>query len=133
MKKLLSILVFSLLFSGGASAEITTLHCKFVLGDRTNPKIEYGIGDQQDEYLKIDFDKEKIVSAPYYENIFVSNPLFQIDKVTWHRTKKKSYSFFSELDRKTGQLNIIWNKLPSGTEAYSTEHIYECSKAEMKF
>lgn len=103
------------------------------MGDRTNPNKEWGIGDQPDEYLKIDFEKEKIKDAPYFENFFVSNLLFWVNKVTWYRTKKNSYSFFAELNRETGVLKIIWNKLPSNSEAYSTEHIYQCKKANMKF
>lgn len=105
------------------------------MGERANPNetIEWGLGDQPDEYLKIDFEKERIKEAPHYENLFVSSPFFWENKVTWYRTRKNLYSYFAELNRETGVLNIIWNKLPSDAKRYSTEHIYQCEKANLKF
>ena len=135
MKKLFTLILISFLYLNPSYSEEITLKCLFVMGERTSPNEvrEWGLGDQPDEYLKLDFEKEKIKDAPYYENFFVSNPLFWENKVTWHRTKKNSYGFFAELNRETGVLNIIWNKLPSDSKRYSTEHIYQCEKAKMKF
>ena len=133
MKKILTLILLSFLFTNISYSEVVNLKCSFVLGDQTKPKKEWGIGDQPDEYLKINFEKEKIIEAPYYENFFVSNPVFRRNKVTWNRLKKNKYMFFAELNRENGVLNIVWNKLPTDSQRYSTEHIYQCEKANLKF
>ena len=133
MKKILTLILLSFLFTNISYSEVVNLKCSFVLGDQTKPKKEWGIGDQPDEYLKINFEEEKIVEAPYYENKFVSNPVFWQKYVSWNRLKKNKYMFFAELNRETGVLNIVWNKLPTNSEAYSTEHVYQCKKSEFKF
>ena len=61
------LIVFLILTVNSYSAE-TTLYCKFKNGDRWKDpdrnKVILGEGDVVDEYLKIDFEKEKIISAP---------------------------------------------------------------------
>ena len=131
------LIIFLILTANSYSAE-TTLYCKFKNGDGwqdpDRKKVILGEGDIKDEYLKIDFDKEKIISAPNYEGFWKTNVIFDPNIVKWNGSKKGVYSYSAELNRETGKLWIIWNQFKTKyTIREAWEYNYDCSKAKMKF
>ena len=137
MKPLLTFLTLFLMLGGVAGAEIT-LYCKFKNGggwqDPDRKEVILGEGDVEDEYLKIDFEKEKIISAPNYEGFWKTSVIFQPTSVDWHGSKKGVYSYSAKLDRETGKLWIIRNQFKTKyTIREAWEYNYTCSKAKMKF
>jgi hypothetical protein len=139
MKNIFLLVLISFLISNISYSEETTLHCKFVEGDMVEiiadgqNRYEYGVGDIEDEYLVIDFEKKKIKSAPYYRNIFVSNPFFEADQISWYGGKKNVFSYSAKLDRKNGRLWIIHNEFPKEIGALAWEYNYDCEDAKLKF
>lgn len=139
MKNIFLLVLISFLISNISYSEEKTLHCKFVGGDLVEfiqdgkNRTIYGAGDIEDEYIVIDFEKEKIKSAPYYRNIFVTNPLFQADEVSWDGFKKNVFSYSVRLNRKNGRLWIIYNQLPPEAGKLSWEYNYDCEEAKLKF
>ena len=81
MKKFLSILVISLLFTGSVSAETVLLKCKYLDGtlkrfkDNKFVKEEKPIDPQKEYEIKIDPVRKKIIEAPFYD--------FMVDLETW--------------------------------------------------
>ena len=134
MKEIICILVLSFLFGGNAHSEEVILHCKFKYGDRTSQgvKTEYRQGEIKDEYLKIDFEREKIISAPHYIGFIKPSVLFKLDELVWYDGKENHYGFFAALSRVTGKLQIIWNNFETNNR-WSTEYNYSCSKGNLKF
>jgi len=139
MRKTFLLILFSFLISNISYSEEKTLHCKFVGGDLVEfiqdgkNRTIYGAGDKEDEYIVIDFEKEKIKSAPYYVNKFLTYPLFQADEVGWDRRKKNEFSYSVRLNRKNGRLWIIYNQLPTEPGVFSWEYNYDCEDAKLKF
>ena len=131
------VIVFLILTVNSYSAE-TTLYCKFINGDGwqdpDRKEIILGQGDVKDEYLKIDFNKEKIISAPNYEGSWKTRVIFKPSIVTWQGSKKGVYSYTAELDRETGKLSIIRNQFKTKyTIREAWGYNYNCTKAKMKF
>jgi hypothetical protein len=122
------------MIGGVARAEVIVLHCKFKSGDKTSPgvSIDYKKGDIKDEFLKIDFEKEKIISAPHYVGFIKPSVLFRLDKLSWYDSKTNYYIFFSDLNRVSGELKITWNNMETNNK-WSTLYYYDCSKGNLKF
>ena len=144
IKNSLTIMVLGLfLFISQTSiAAETMLHCKFKYGDRTilGKTQDYGPGDIEDEYLKIDFDKEKIISVPHYTRGYFGidgfgrdSVLFKDVELVWYGKKKDVYSYHASLNRQTGKLKILYNQSSSKPERESTEYNYSCSRTKLKF
>jgi hypothetical protein len=81
--------------------------------------------------VKIDFDKKKIISAPYFEDGFlfpVSNVHFTKDNlVVWFYKENNSNipKYVNTLNRATGELKIILSD-----KFYSETYSYNCSKTK---
>ena len=81
MKKLLLTILFTLVLSGGASAETVLLKCKYLDGtlkrfkDNKFVKEEKPIDPQKEYEIKIDPVRKKIIEAPFYD--------FMVDLETW--------------------------------------------------
>ena len=139
LKNFFLIIFISFLISNISYSEEKTLRCLFVLGERNEftengtKTFEFGIGDKEDEYLVIDFEKERIKSAPYYQGFFSTNFTFQPEKITWSKTKKNNYTFYVELNRVSGRLQIIYNSLPTGIGSYNEEYFYTCENFKTRF
>ena len=127
-------MVLGLLFGGNAHSKEVILHCKFKYGEQTSPgvKTEYKQGEIKDEYLKIDFEKEKIISAPHYHGFIKPSVLFKLDELVWYDGKESHYGFFALLSRVTGELKIVWNNIETNN-IWSTLYYYSCSKGNLKF
>jgi len=137
MKKLfLSILVICSLLGGNAYAKETKLHCEFVSGDKVAPgkkKILYKEGDLSDVYLKIDFDREKVIESPFnVYGLFGSKTTIIFDgaEVSW-TGKNSSIRKVAILNRQNGRLIEVYNILDDSREA--GERNYLCSKSKLKF
>jgi len=137
MQKLFStILLISFLLSGNAYAKETKLHCKFVSGDKTAPgkkRIFYKKGDLSDVYLKIDFDREKVIESPF--NVYgllgsKTSIIFDGAEVSW-TGKNKYVHKVAILNRQNGNLIEVDNILDDSREA--TQRNYICSKSRLKF
>ena len=117
-----------------ANAEETVLHCKFKYGDKRTKGviIDYKKGDIKDEFLKIDFEKEKIISAPHYVGFIKPSVFFELEKLSWYDSKKDDYLFFSLLNRVSGELKISWTNMQTNNK-WSTLYYYDCSKGNLKF
>ncbi len=81
MKKLLFTFLFTLVLSGGVSAETVLLKCKYLDGtlkrfkDNKFVKEEKPINPQKEYEIKIDPVRKKIIEAPFYD--------FMVDLETW--------------------------------------------------
>jgi len=81
MKKLLFTILFTLVLSGGVSAETVLLKCKYLDGtlkrfkDNKFVKEEKPINPQKEYEIKIDPVRKKIIEAPFYD--------FMVDLETW--------------------------------------------------
>ncbi len=128
------ILASSLLFlvlSNVVRAE-TILHCKFKSGTTYLQKEQTNY-TMNDVFLKIDFDKEKVIESPFgvYGTFGVSktNILFTTSEVKWWG--KNDYVEISvNLNRQTGELVSNHNSLK---EFKLDEAKYLCSKGKLKF
>ncbi len=136
MNKLLGIVVLGLLLSGNAYAKETRIHCKFIGGDKVAPgkqKIIYKEGDLSDVYLKIDFDREKVIDSPF--NVYgllgsKTTIIFDGAEVSW-TGENKSIRKVAILNRQNGRLIEVYNILDDSREA--GERNYLCSKSKLKF
>ena len=136
IKKLLGIVVLGLLLGGNAYAKETKLHCEFVSGDKVAPgkkKILYKEGDLSDVYLKIDFDKEKVIESPF--NVYgllgsKTSIIFDGAEVSW-TGKNKYVHKVAILNRQNGNLIEVDNILDDSGEV--TQRNYICSKSKLKF
>jgi len=128
------ILASSLLFlvlSNAVRAE-TILHCKFKSGT-TYLRKEQTNFTMNDVFLKIDFNKEKVIESPFgvYGTFGISktNILFTTSEVTW--SGQNDYvKIFVTLNRQTGELVSTRNSLK---EFKLDEEKYLCSKGNLKF
>lgn len=126
------ILVFSLLILTNAVNAETLLHCKFKSGT-TYLRKEQTNFTMDDVFLKIDFNKEKVIESPFgvYGTFGVSktNILFTTSEVKWWG--KNDYVEISvNLNRQTGELISNRNSLK---EFKLDEEKYLCSKGKLKF
>ena len=126
------ILVFSFLAVASAVNAETLLHCKFKNGT-TYLRKEQTNFTMDDVFLKIDFNKEKVIESPFgvYGTFGVSktNILFTTSEVKWWG--KNDYVEISvNLNRQTGELISNSNSLK---EFKLDEAKYLCSKGKLKF
>ena len=125
------ILVFSLLILTNAVNAETLLHCKFKSGT-TYLRKEQTNFTMDDVFLKIDFNKEKVIESPfgvYKFGISKTNILFTTSEVTW--SGQNDYvKIFVNLNRQTGELVSNQNFLK---EFKLDEAKYLCSKGKLKF
>ena len=125
------ILVFSLLILTNAVNAETLLHCKFKSGT-TYLRKEQTNFTMDDVFLKIDFNKEKVIESPfgvYKFGISKTNILFTTSEVTW--SGQNDYvKIFVNLNRQTGELVSNQNSLK---EFKLDEAKYLCSKGKLKF
>lgn len=81
IKKFLITILFTLVLSGGVSAETVLLKCKYLDGtlkrfkDNKFVKEEKPINPQKEYEIKIDPVRKKIIEAPFYD--------FMVDLETW--------------------------------------------------
>ena len=139
MKKLLGILVLSLLFSGNAYAENIALICKFVSGDHltADRKViklgSHGV-DADDVVVKLDTKRKKLIGdSAHSDNAAV---FWEDDLITWwpkYNSKISNTSF--ELNRYSGQLIVktITNNSGSSTVDGITNIKFNCSKTNKMF
>ena len=134
MHLLILIISGMLLLSTVARAE-TLLQCKFNSGDRvfSGVKTTYTEGEIQDIFLKIDFEKEKVIESPFgiYGTFGISktNILFTTTEVKWWG-ENQYVSMFANLNRQNGELKSVYNKKDGGE---SRLEYYICSKGKLKF
>ena len=125
------ILVFSFLAVASAVNAETLLHCKFKNGT-TYLRKEQTNFTMDDVFLKIDFNKEKVIESPfgvYKFGISKTNILFTTSEVTW--SGQNDYvKIFVNLNRQTGELVSNQNSLK---EFKLDEAKYLCSKGKLKF
>jgi hypothetical protein len=125
------ILVFSFLILTNAVNAETLLHCKFKSGT-TYLRKEQTNYTTDDVFLKIDFNKEKVIESPfgvYKFGISKTNILFTTSEVTW--SGQNDYvKIFVNLNRQTGELVSNQNFLK---EFKLDEAKYLCSKGKLKF
>ena len=125
------ILVFSFLAVASAVNAETLLHCKFKSGT-TYLRKEQTNFTMDDVFLKIDFNKEKVIESPfgvYKFGISKTNILFTTSEVTW--SGQNDYvKIFVNLNRQTGELVSNQNSLK---EFKWDEAKYLCSKGKLKF
>ena len=125
------ILVFSLLILTNAVNAETLLHCKFKSGT-TYLRKEQTNFIMDDVFLKIDFNKEKVIESPfgvYKFGISKTNILFTTSEVIWHG-KNDDVEISVKLNRQTGELVSNQNSLK---EFKLDEAKYLCSKGKLKF
>jgi hypothetical protein len=125
------ILVFSFLILTNVVYAETLLHCKFKSGT-TYLRKEQTNYTTDDVFLKIDFNKEKVIESPfgvYKFGISKTNILFTTSEVTW--SGQNDYvKIFVNLNRQTGELVSNQNFLK---EFKLDEAKYLCSKGKLKF
>jgi hypothetical protein len=126
------ILVFSFLILTNAVNAETLLHCKFKSGT-TYLRKEQTNYTMDDVFLKIDFNKKKVIESPFgvYGTFGVSktNILFTTSEVKWWG--ENDYVKISvSLNRQTGELISNRNSLK---EFKLDEEKYLCSKGKLKF
>ena len=125
------ILVFSFLILTNVVYAETLLHCKFKSGT-TYLRKEQTNFTMDDVFLKIDFNKEKVIESPfgvYKFGISKTNILFTTSEVTW--SGQNDYvKIFVSLNRQTGELISNRNSLK---EFKLDEEKYLCSKGKLKF
>jgi hypothetical protein len=125
------ILVFSFLILTNVVYAETLLHCKFKSGT-TYLRKEQTNFTMDDVFLKIDFNKEKVIESPfgvYKFGISKTNILFTTSEVTW--SGQNDYvKIFVSLNRQTGELISNLNSLK---EFKLDEEKYLCSKGKLKF
>ena len=125
------ILVFSFLILTNAVNAETLLHCKFKSGTTYLQKGQTNF-TVNDVFLKIDFDKKKVIESPfgvYKFGISKTNILFTTSEVTW--SGQNDYvKIFVNLNRQTGELVSNRNDLK---EFKLDEEKYLCSKSKLKF
>lgn len=126
------ILVFSFLILTNAVNAETLLHCKFKNGT-TYLRKEQTNFTMDDVFLKIDFNKEKVIESPFgvYGTFGVSktNILFTTSEVKWWG-KNDYVEISANLNRQTGELVSNQNSLK---EFKLDEAKYLCSKGKLKF
>ena len=150
MRKLLSILVVSLLLSGNAYAKIIDLHCEYVEGHITDKVPHPGHADNKKNTtyisisehdvegynIKLDTTKEKIIEAPQYKSDG-STRMFGDDLIVWYAAlgSGERLEIKFTLNRYTGRLEEYHKHYKWGdTENnYWAHFIYECSKAKRLF
>jgi hypothetical protein len=126
------IFVFSFLILTNAVNAETILHCKFKSGT-TYLRKEQTNFTMDDVFLKIDFNKEKVIESPFgvYGTFGISktNILFTTSEVMWHG-KNDDVEISVKLNRQTGELVSNRNSLK---EFKLDEAKYLCSKGRLKF
>ena len=136
MRKLIFILFLNLIFCGSAYSKETGIYCEFISGDIVAPgkqKIIYKKGDLTDIYLKIDFDREKVIDSPFnIYGLFGSKTTIIFDGVEVSWTGENKYIRKTAiLNRQDGSLIEVYNMLDGSRE--SGERNYLCSKGKLKF
>jgi len=120
-----------LVLSNAVRAE-TILHCKFKSGT-TYLRKEQTNFTMNDVFLKIDFNKEKVIESPFGVSgtfgISKTNIFFTTSEVIWHG-KNDDVEISVKLNRQTGELVSNRNSLK---EFKLDEEKYLCSKGNLKF
>ena len=159
MKKLLSLIIVSLLLSGNAIAEIITLDCKFISGIESNDKYqtEKKLFNEINKVVILDSKKEKIIEADYHyggDDYFDGYSGWDTGRThgrdsPWSETRIRWQNFsYADINRKTmistysaeinrvsGQMKTsLFFKLPGKNDYYLvTENMYQCSKKDKLF
>ena len=159
MKKLLSLIIVSLLLSGNAYAEVITLDCKFISGIESNDKYqtEKKLFNEINKVVILDTKIKKIIQADYHyggDDYFngysgwdsgTSNGQDSPWSETRIRWKSFSYAdsnrktlismYSAEINRVSGQMKTsLLFKLPGKNDYYMlTENMYQCSKKDKLF
>ena len=131
MKTLFIVSSFLFLVLSNVVRAETILHCKFKKGTTYLQKGQTNF-TADDVFIKIDFDKEKVIESPfgaYKFGISKTDILFKTSEVTW-LGQNDYVKIFVKLNRQTGELesNIDFLK-----EFKLDETKYLCSKGNLKF
>ncbi len=151
MKKLLGIVVLSLLFSGCASAEELTLNCKFISGVETDERYQSQkkLNNEMDITLILNTKLKRVIKAPYHygaesgiwsDDLSNGTDYWSDTEISWkHFSKLKKDEeiqlFYSaEINRYSGQMKTtkLW-RYPNSDDHIGTDSMYQCSKKDKLF
>ena len=135
MKKLLLTILFTLVLSGGASAEKLNLNCKFITGTSKdyNTNIEETLNGYEDELIVIDLKKNEIIEGPH----LIENQNFtdQQNEITWRniigQPEKNGLANQVELNRVNGNLQIMTVATSNMVNLVAFKN-YKCKQTEDK-
>ena len=134
MKKLLSIIVLSLLFSGNAYAETVYLNCSFINGSFVDKEYnnEKTIDYKSDVTIDLDLKTNTVLDGPHLRKD--SDPIMDddYDIISWQSQigpQKKGTFYWINLNRRNGDLNILTF---STVLKYNSSENYKCIKTEKK-
>ena len=150
MKKILSLLIVSLLLSGNAYSKIVNLHCKFIEGTITKnvphpghedskkntTYLSISDNDVEGYNIKLDTTKEKIIEAPQFKSDG-STRMFGDDLIFWYAPLPSGSRLEVKftLNRYTGRLSEYHKHYKYGEtkDNYWMDLIYDCVKAKRLF
>ena len=135
MRKFILTILFTLVLSGGASAEELTLNCKFISGISKdyNTNIEETLNGYEDELIVIDLKKNKIIEGPH----LIKNQNFtdQQNEITWRniigQPEKNGIANQVELNRVNGNLQIMTVTTSNKVNLVAFKN-YKCKQTEDK-
>ena len=135
MKKLFLTILFTLVLSGGASAEKFNLNCKFISGISKdyNTNIEETLNGYEDELIVIDLKKNEIIEGPH----LIENQNFtdQQNEITWRniigQPEKNGIANQVELNRVNGNLQIMTVATSNKVNLVAFKN-YKCKQTEDK-
>jgi len=135
MKRFLLTILFTLVLSGGASAEKLNLNCKFISGISKdyNTNIEETLNGYEDELIVIDLKKNEIIEGPH----LIKNQNFteQQNEITWRniigQPEKNGIANQVELNRVNGNLQIMTVATSNKVNLVAFKN-YKCKQTEDK-
>ena len=135
IKKLFLTILFTLVLSGGASAEKLNLNCKFISGISKdyNTNIEETLNGYEDELIVIDLKKNEIIEGPH----LIENQNFtdQQNEITWRniigQPEKNGLVNQVELNRVNGNLQIMTVATSNKVNLVAFKN-YKCKQTEDK-
>ena len=135
MIKLFLTILFTLVLSGGASAEKFNLNCKFISGISKdyNTNIEETLNGYEDELIVIDLKKNEIIEGPH----LIENQNFtdQQNEITWRniigQPEKNGIANQVELNRVNGNLQIMTVATSNKVNLVAFKN-YKCKQTEDK-
>lgn len=151
MKKLLLTILFTLVLSGGVSAEELTLNCKFISGEETDGRYQSQkkLTNEMDITLILDTKLKRVIKAPYHygaesgiwsDDLSNGTDRWSDTEISWeHFSKLKKDGeiqlyYSAELNRYSGQMKTtkLW-RYPNSDDHIGTDSMYQCSKKDKLF
>ena len=134
MKKLLLTILFTLVLSGGTSAEKLNLNCKFITGTSKdyNTNIEETLNGFEDELIVIDLKINEVTEGPH----LIENQNFtdEQNEITWLNIIGQPENGLSnqvELNRINGNLQIMTIATSNKVNLVAFKN-YKCKQVEDK-